>query len=105
MAPTKTHSFNVMLSVDEYAMLEDLKAATGIAGSVLLRQALRGAHQMAMNLVPTCANGHQCLCPAGWTNVTSTTHANTFAANALAPPAAPSVGPRPLHQPPAPGGA
>lgn len=59
----KGHSFNVLLDSTEYAMLIDLKRATGFSAGLVLRQALRARHAMQLRGAPTCATGNPCLVP------------------------------------------
>lgn len=63
MPKGKTHSYNVLFSPDEFALLEELKVKTGLAGGVLVRAAVKWFHAHQVLGCPTCANGTSCYVP------------------------------------------
>ena len=59
----KPHSFNVLLNIGEYLKLTELARALDCSRGRALRVALRGAHAMKCDHIPTCANGQSCYVP------------------------------------------
>lgn len=60
-APRKP--FNLLLSLDEYEMLQALSKETGSSCGALLRSALRARYAHTLQFVPTCASGSPCFVP------------------------------------------
>lgn len=63
MPKGKTHSYNVLFSPEEFALLEELKTKTGLAGGVLVRAAVKYMHAHVYLGAPTCASGAACFVP------------------------------------------
>ena len=61
--PTRPHTFNVMLSLQESAQLEALAKNGGITKGAVVRSLLRAANAHTFKGIASCANGQRCLCP------------------------------------------
>ncbi len=57
------HSFNALLSAEDYALLSQLAELERTNMSVIIRQSIRWRHAFAISHAPTCSNGHLCLMP------------------------------------------
>lgn len=55
--------FNLLLSVDEYAMLYALSTESGTSCGAVLRAALRAKYAHTVDGIPTCAGGTPCFVP------------------------------------------
>lgn len=70
--------FNLLLSPDEYTMLQQLAAQSGMSAGVELRAALRARHAMIILQCPTCANGTGCYVPHVHSRVAPPAGAQSF---------------------------
>ena len=62
--PNKSkHSFNVKMSEDQYAMLQQLATDDGIRMADVIRQGISNRFQQRYANVPKCATGNPCMCP------------------------------------------
>ncbi len=68
----KDKSKNFMFSKSDCIRLDEIRAKTGVAGSVIVRNALAYYWTMIVFGHPICANGSQCLCPQLYANTTMT---------------------------------
>lgn len=59
----KRHSFNVLLTRQEYEQLDKLANKTRCAKSFIIRQALHWRFDMVVNGTPLCASGQRCFAP------------------------------------------
>lgn len=59
----KSHSFNVLLSEQEYASLDKLAHDTHCARSFIVRQSIRWRVDMQLDGTPICASGQRCFAP------------------------------------------
>lgn len=55
--------FNLLLSPDEYDMLQALRNQSGASAGAELRAALRARYTHIICLAPSCADGHPCFVP------------------------------------------
>ncbi len=58
-----TVNFNLKLDQETDEKLISLAASRHQPKAATVRDLIRAAHQMAVNLIPTCANGTECRCP------------------------------------------
>lgn len=58
-----TKAFNVKMTPDQYAMLQQLATDSGIKMADVLRGAISNRFQQRYSNVPKCATGNACLCP------------------------------------------
>lgn len=63
MATKQTHSFNVKMSNDQYAMLQQLATDGGMNKADIIRQGISNRFQQTYANVPKCSTGNPCLCP------------------------------------------
>lgn len=61
--PNRTVKYQIVLTPREKAMAEKLAEATGWNQSHIWRTALASYYEMLIGGIPTCANGHTCMCP------------------------------------------
>ncbi len=59
----KPHSFNVLLSFEEFDQLTVLARALDCSRGRAIRVAIRAAFTMKCNRIPTCADGRSCYVP------------------------------------------
>jgi len=59
-APGRRAAFNVLLSTEEYAMLDALAEAEARSRGSILRMLIRRAYHMHSTGQPVCANGQAC---------------------------------------------
>jgi len=59
----KKHSFNVLLSEQEYVALDKLAHDTHCARSFIIRQCLQWRFEMHTAGTPLCASGQRCFAP------------------------------------------
>jgi hypothetical protein len=63
MSPTRTRSFNVLLTDHEYARLKKARENRLISAGSVLRDALRAYCVHTLDNSPCCADGTRCLVP------------------------------------------
>lgn len=62
MTERMTTNYHLCMTPTEKRMLDQLSTRSGIAKSVLIRDAIRSYYTMSIGLSPVCANGRQCVC-------------------------------------------
>ncbi len=60
MATSRRAAFNVLLSDEEFRMLEEIATAEGRAKGAMIRQLIKRAYTMTIQAIPTCADGAAC---------------------------------------------
>lgn len=63
MPNKQSHSFNVKMTTDQYAMLQQLATDDGMNKADVIRQGISNRFQQRYANVPKCATGNACLCP------------------------------------------
>ena len=61
--PKKDKQFNVLMSVDDFAMLNDVANKQRISKGQVIRNLIFTAHMMVIRDQPMCVNGRQCAAP------------------------------------------
>ena len=59
----RTHSFNVLMSPEEYDRLVQVAAAQELPKSEVIRKLITSLHFMLLQGAPTCASGQRCFVP------------------------------------------
>ena len=77
MPRERKNAFNVMLSDEDKARLEELSARTGYSKGQILRDALEGSWMHICRAVPMCANGRNCFVPQMHADAAAPGHVNT----------------------------
>jgi len=60
---TLEHSFNVLLSIEDYQDLTQMAVNSRLSRSNVIRQAIRARYLMSQQAVPTCGDGTPCRVP------------------------------------------
>lgn len=58
-----THSFNVLLSPQDFDMVKQMADETSTNMSIVIRQAIKSRYLHDVKHIPTCANGRSCFVP------------------------------------------